>query len=487
MPLVGPLLALSAGIADAQRAPVQEAVIEFGRSGDTGDGYVNARLTVKYQFADCVGDIAVLYAMDRESVVVSGGYQYRGKWYAVPAAVTPPRPEVVDFAGPILDRVGRVHGAFADPYTQGSSGSGCIGQSKVVFTRKAKLGENSTPEQYLAFLQSLWIQPRSRPRLRNAAMEAWISAELAKARDDSLAQLADRRDRARRDSLDRAKAEREREAADRRADSVRQADKKAVDAERDARAARDASADSADRKDAKDAEEKARKDAADRQASGDAQTDRLNAIWRVEKIKFEMAEAAFARGDMATAGPLYEELSGSLVYGEQARARLAKVNEQQMAQGIMGLFSALGYFGNMLDETGIYFGPSYAPTGFPGDKGSAGLTFGVATSPQQRWIPYMDLLMVELGADAAKAVRYMPNKSFGAIAVGTTTPWLRIPLGQNAVLAPHFGYRAIVTDLRTVHLGQTGLILVTRGMLLRGDAVLIDGRARINGAIAKVF
>lgn len=465
---------------------MQEAIIEYGRAGDTGDGYVNARITVQYQFADCVGDIAVLYGMDRASIRTSGGYYYRGTWYAVPAEVAPPSPETIDFGGPILDRVGRVQGAFADVYTQGGPPGGCLGQSKVVFTRKAKLGESSTAEQYLAFLQSLWIQPRSQPRLRNGAMEAWIGRQLAKQRDDSLARLAKDRDRA--DSLKRRQ---EREVA--RQDSIQRAreanDAKDRASDERAEAARDSVARAEDREDTAEKAEQDRKDrdaAANNKASGDAQTDRLNRMWAIEKGEWEQAEAAYARGDLATARPLYEKLAGSLVYGGEAKARLKALNEQQMAEGISGLFSALSYFGRKLDDTGLFLGASYGPTGFPGDKGNAGLTIGLATSPSQRWIPYADFLM-GLGADDAEAVRYVPNESFGGLVVGTTTPWLKLALGRNATLAPHVGFRSIVTDLRTINVGQTGLLLVTRGMLLRADAVIINGKPQYNGALARVF
>jgi hypothetical protein len=484
--VTGACLALAPDAIHAQRGPVRDATIEFGRANDTGDGHVNARVTVRYQFADCEGDVRVLYAMDRASIAVSGGYYYRGTWYQVPGSIAPPRLETVAFSGPILNPAGIVEGTFSDPYTQGSAGSGCIGQSKTVFTRKGKLGDGVSAERYLSFLQGLSIQPRTLSRLRDDAVEQWIRGELAKLRDDSLSRLA--RDREHADSLKRRQA---REQA--RRDSVERA-REAADANgRDEAAKTNAARDSATRaEESEDAREQAeqaakdKKDALDRKASGDAQTERLNRMFAIEKGEWEQAEAAYARGDLATARPLYEKLAGSLVYGGEAKARLKALNEQQMADGVMGVFNVLGYFNRKLDGTGLFFGPSYGPTGFPGDKGNAGLTIGFASSPQQRWIPYVDLLM-GLGADDADAVRYMPNESFGGLAAGTTTPWLKLPLGRNATLAPHLGFRSIVTDLRTVNVGQAGLMLVTRGMLLRADAVIINGKPQYNGALARVF
>jgi hypothetical protein len=471
----------------AQRGPARTATIEFGRPNDTGDGYANARVDVRYQFADCVGDVAVLYAMDRASTRVAGGYYYRGRSYQLPSGFAAPRPDVVDFSGPVLNRAGQFEGSFSDPYTQGGAGAGCVGQSKVVFTRKAKLGEKSTAEQYAAFLEGLWIQPRTQPRLRDDAAESWIRGELAKQRDDSLARVA--KDRERADSLARR---REREVA--RQDSIaraRDAEEAREKAASDrAAAARDSAAredERQERREDAEQEEQDRRDAAERQASGDAQTERLNAMFAVEKGEWARAEAAYARGDLETARPLYEKLAGSLVYGDQAKARLAKLNEQQLAEGIGALFSVVGYFNSKLEGTGLFLGPSYAPTGFPGDKGAAGLTVGFVTTPQQRWVPYVDLLLFSMGSDDAKSERYMPGETISAAAIGTTTPWLKLSLGRNATLAPHFGYRAIGTDLRWVNVAQTGLMLVTRGMLLRADAVIIDGRVQANGAIARVF
>lgn len=485
--VTGACLMLTPATLLAQRGPARDAVIEFGRANETGDGWVNARVTVRYQFADCVGDVAVLYSMDRASLNVSGGYYFRGVWYQPPGNIGPSRPSSINFSGPVLDRVGRFMGSFADPYTQGGQGAGCIGQSKVVFTRKSKLGENSTAAQYLALLEELYIQPLAQPRYRDAAAEAWINGELTKQRDDSLARIGrdreradsvrvrERREIARLDSLERAREAnlaKERERADAettRRDSVGRADERETARE--------------ERED----EERERKNALDRQVAGDAQTARLNAMFAVEKAEWELAEQALSRGDIATARPLLEKLAGSLVYGEQASARLAQLNEQELAQGISGLFSAFSYFTSKLEGTGLFLGPSYGPTGFPGDNGAAGLTVGFAMSAHQRWVPYVDLLMISLGSDAAEAQRYYPSKSLMTAVVGTTTPWLRLRLGANASLAPHFGYRAIGTDLRWINAGQTGLMLISRGLLVRGDVVIINGKAQYNGAIARVF
>ena len=483
----GACLTLSPGALLAQRGPVRDVTLQFGRANDTGDGWANARITVKYQFADCVGDVAVLYAMDRESLSVSGGYYYGGSWYQPPRTVNPSRPSVVDFTGPILNRAGQIVDSFSDPYTQGGEGLGCIGQSKVVFTRKAKLGASSTAEQYLAFLEELWIRPRTLPRYRDAAAEAWIRGELAKQRNDSLARLAkdaeradsararERREVARRDSIDRA-----REAAD--------ADKR--EADRQDAADRDEAERDEEREEAREErerDEQDRRDAESRQAAADAQTERLNGIWAVEKLEWEQAERAFARGDLATARPLYQKLSGSLVYGDQATARLAQLDEQQMAEGILALFQVFGYVNSKLSGTGLFLGPSYGPTGFPGDKGAAGVTVGFATSAHQRWVPYVDLLMFSLGSEDSEAQRYYPSQSISTAVMGTTTPWLRLRLGSNASIAPHFGYRAIGTDLRWVNTGQTGLMLIAGGLLVRGDIVFINGKPQYNGALARVF
>ena len=293
-------------------------------------------------------------------------------------------------------------------------------------------------------------------------------------RSDSV-RARERREVARLDSLDRA----------------REASIAAARVRVDAETARNDSiaraGDSDDARAERENAERERKDALDRQVAGDAQTVRLNAIFAAEKAEFALAEQALARGDLETARPLYEKLAGSLVYGEQATARLAQLNEQELTQGIVGIFSAIGYFTNKLENTGLFLGPSYGPTGFPGDKGSAGLTVGFAMSPHQRWVPYVDLLLISLGSDAAQAQRYYPSKSLGTAVIGTTTPWLRLRLGDRSSLAAHFGYRAIGTDLRWINAGQTGLMLISGGLLVRGDIVIINGKAQFNGALARVF
>lgn len=487
---MGTCLALAPSTLAAQRGAPQVATIEFGRPNDTGDGYVNARIDVHYQFADCEGDVRVLYRMDRENVRVSGGYYYRGKWYQVPASVAAPRPSVIDFSGPILNRGGLVEGSFSDPYTQGGAGSGCLGQAKNVFTRKQKMPAGSTAEQYAAFLQGLWIRPRTQPRLRDDAAERWILGELAKQRDDSLARLA--KDRERDDS---AKARRGRELA--RQDSIERS--RAADKEREARdLERDNTArDSAWRDDErKDADDKARQDAEDREAqrqrdqNASDQTARLNAMFAVEKLQWERAEAAYARGDYATARPIYEELAGSLVYSKMAKDRLNTLNSQQVAEGVVATLTLLNQLQHAVREalhgTNLAVGGAYAQNGFPGAKGDAGLTFGYVARPMQRWVPYFDFTF-GLGNDESKAERYYPNKSFGGVVMGTTVPRLKMALGSRASLSPHIGYRWMVTDLRDVHVGQTGLTLIVPGMMLRGDAVIINGKPQLGGAISRIF
>jgi hypothetical protein len=485
--VAGAVATLAPSGARAQRGPAREAIVHFGREYDTGDGYASARVTIRYQLADCVGDVAVLYAMDRESMWTASTYYYGGKSYEVPASIGAPRPSTVVFQGPILDAVGRFQGSFSDPYTQGGAGSGCIGQSKVVFSRKEKLGPRSTPEQYEAYLQQLWIQPTTQPRLRDGRVESWIGQQLARSREDSLARVAahDKRNRdakALRDSLDRA----DRALADRRrreADSTRAANDRRADDDR----SRD---DQADRDRQREQEVEDREAQRQRDQNASDQTTRLNAMFAHEKIVWERAEEAYARGDMATARPLYEELTGSLVYAKMAQDRLNTLNSQQVAEGVVATLSLMNdlrkALSNALHGTNLAVGAAYAQNGFPGAKGDAGITFSYVSRPMQRWVPYFDFTF-GLGNDESQAERYYPNKSYGGVVAGTTVPRLKLALGNKASLAPHFGYRWMVTDLRDVHVGQTGLMLVVPGAVLRGDAVIINGKPQLGGAISRIF
>lgn len=487
--VLGSLLALPAARqARAQDGPPRSTVVEFRRDG--GDGYADARIDVRYQFKNCVGTIRAVYAMDRESIRVSGTYYYRGKSYQVPSSIGAPRPSVIDFSGPVLDAVGRIVGSFSDPYTQGGAGAGCLGQTQDILEVKARFGERPDKAQVAEFIASLWIQPRVQPRLRNGAVESWIGAQLAKEREDSLARLAERekRDRdarARRDSLERADrdlAERRRRAEDSTsAANRRNADDQRTQEEREEREERDR----AREQEAADREAKRRSD----QSVAD-QTARLNAMWAVEKLEWERAEEAYARGDMATARPLYEKLAGSLVYGQQAQARLDALNSQQIAEGVVATITLLNQLreavSNALHGTDLAVGGTYAQNGFPGAKGEAGVTFGYAAHPMQRWVPYFDFTF-GLGNDESKAERYYPNKSYGGVVVGTTVPRLKLALGNKASLSPHFGWRWTVTDLRDVHVGQTGLTLIVPGAMVRADAVIINGKPQLGGAISRIF
>ena len=474
-------------LAHAQRGPERQALVQYGREYDGGDGYASATFSVAYTFADCVGDISVLYNFDRANVRVSSTYYYRGKSYEVPSSIGAPNPSSIVFEGPILNDAGQYQGTFSDPYTQGGRGAGCIGQSKVVFSRKEKLGAGSTAEQYQAYLRQLWIQPRSQSRLRNDRVESWISGQLAKSRDDSLARVAefDKRNRdakALRDSLDRA----DREVADKRrreADSTSAANRERANDDRTRE-------DEADRASQRDQEAKDLEDARRQQQNLDDQTTRLKAMWAIEGRDWERAEQAYARGDIATAKPIYEQLAGSLVYGKQAQDRLNEINSQQIAEGVVATLTLMNQLRHAISDalhgTNLAAGATYTNYGFPGAKPDVGVTFGYVGRPMQRWVPYFDFTF-GLGNDESKAERYYPNQSFGSIVAGTTLPRLKMALGKRASLSPHFGWRYMVTDLRDISVGQTGLTLIVPGMMLRGDAVIINGKPQFGGAISRIF
>lgn len=485
-------LTLAPKAVDAQRGEPLTARIQYGGAQDSGDGYHSASVEVRYQFADCVGDVAVLYSMDRASIRVGSTYHFGGRSYNVPASIGAPRLETVVFRGPILNHVSQFVASFADPYTQAGAGAGCIGQSKVVFSRKEKLGENSTAAEYLAYLRTLWIQPQAQPRMRNVEVERWIGREIAQRRDDSLKVVADyeRRERDRKAQAD--SLERDRRATDERArraaDSTAAADRQRVESQRTTEEAEER-----EREREQTAEDA--RNAQARQAAGDAQTERLNAMWAVEKIKWENAEAALSRGDVATARGLYEELAGSLVYGADAQARLKTLDEQVMAEGVLAVFylggkawSGLTSIRSAMQGSGITLGASYAKYGVSGNMGSAGITFAYVSNAMQRWVPYVDFNMIGTGGvSAAERQPYYPRKSFGDVAFGTTFPKFKLPLGRRASLSPHLGWRYAVTDTDDLSLGQTGLMLLAPGVMVRADLIMVNGKPQFGATLGRIF
>lgn len=495
--VAGACLALAPVTAGAQRGEPQTARIYHGREHDTGDGYSSATVDVRYQFADCVGDVAVLYAMDRASIRVSGTYHYRGTTYNVPADIAPPRPSTVVFQGPILNNVSQFVGSFSDPYTQGGAGAGCVGQSKVVFSRKEKLGEGSTPAQYLAFLQTLWIRPQAQPRLRSSEVEGWIARQLATRRDDSLKVVAERerRDRASRARADSLERERQRAAdRDRRAaDSASAADRRRADDAATAEQERDRE------REGEREREQAAADAArarETQAMVDAQAERIQSMYRTDKLKFERAQAAEANGDLATARAIYEDLAvNSLGYAKAAQARLDAMDQQVVADGVVAAFQLMGQAWNGLKSlnqsltgSGMTMGASYAQYGLPGNVATAGFTFTYVGDPMQKWVPYVDLGAFGMGGVADEEHRrFYPNKVSGDFALGSTVPRLKLALGRRASLSPHFGFRHAVTDHEDLSLGQTGLTLIVPRMMVRGDVIVIDGKPQFGLAMGRIF